>query len=394
MDVPYTEIYQRNYETRKPLILNIGGTGSSKSYSLIQLFLNRLFTCHHRKILIVRKTLPSLRRSTYEDFSEMLDRLNLTSRVTINKTEFLWEYKPLKNKIFFGSLDDPGKWKSTGFNDIWMEEAMDCEYKDYSVLSLYNRSPETDEMPNQFFISENPVDEYHWSKTNIIDVLNKDDFELIHSTYDDNPFYPEAKKKQLEAIAKLDPNFYRIYRRGEWGKLEGLIYTNYDIVTEWPDIDNQYFGLDFGITHPTALVEHIEKNMEVWEKQWFYETGYDNSMLIKWMNENKVPKNKPIYADSEDLNRISELKKAGYWIVPAKKGPGSVKSGIVFCKSIKYHIHENSTDLKRETRSYSWMMRDEKPTDEPKKENDHLMDARRYADTGHLKRAQYSATTM
>ncbi len=388
-DVTYTNVFWKTRSSNKPLIINVGGTGSSKSYSLTQLFvLDRLFSCHKRKMLIVRKTLPSLKKSTYEEALGIIQDMALESFISINKTDMVWEYKPNRNKIFWGSLDDAGKWKSTAFNDIWMEEGMDYEYHDYQVLSLYNRAPATDGLPNQFYISENPVDEFHWTKTQIIDQLPKDSFELIHSTYNDNPYYPEDKKKQLELIALTDPNFYRIYKLGEWGILEGLIYTNYDIVSEFPTEGNFYMGLDFGFNDPTVLVEHCEKDREIWERELFYESGYTNADFIKWLNANEIDKNIPIYADSEDPNRIEEIRREGYNIIPAKKGKDSVLSGINFCKKFKYHIHENSVNIKRENKSYCWQVKNGKLLDIPNQSNDHSMDARRYADVGHLNRQE------
>jgi len=378
----YTEIFEKTRNSKKTLIINTGGTGSSKSYSLIELFIERIFGCNKRKVLIVRKTLPALKKSTLEEFNGILDDTGLINYIYKNKSELTYEYKNRKNKIFFGSVDDPSKWKSGSYNDIWMEEAIDFSWRDYQILSLYNRAPETDGLPNQILLSCNPTDEYHWIKTRLIDVIGTNDYDLIHSTYDDNPFYPESKKKELERLKEQDANFYRIYRLGEWGRLENIIYSNWDM--EWKDVSGEIiYGLDFGYNNPSALVEINIYDNEIYEKEVIYESELDIEQLIELMNEKIKNKNCPIYADPSRPDIIELIYKAGFNI---QKADNSVYEGIVFCKQYKIHLHPESVNDIKETRSYSWKKdKNEKVLDEPVKFQDHIQDARRYAIYSHLK---------
>jgi len=93
----------------KTVIVSRGGARSSKSHSICQLLIERLFGSAPRKILICRKTLPSLRVSTLSLFEEVLESYGLTNRVRVNRGMMNWKFR--NNLIHFGGLDDPEKIK-------------------------------------------------------------------------------------------------------------------------------------------------------------------------------------------------------------------------------------------------------------------------------------------
>ena len=102
--------------------------------------------------------------------------------------------------------------------------------------------------------------------------------------------------------------------------------------------------------------------MRIPEKELIYETGLTNSDLIVRMRELGVDKTKVIYADSSEPQRIEEIKRAGYMIKPVTKGRDSIKMGIDALKRKKRHIHKSSSNLIKETKSYSWQVdKDGKP---------------------------------
>ena len=63
--VEFSNVFRRNYRSRKRVVLNEGGARSSKSYSIAQLFIKKLFDEDKKNFLITRKTLPSLRITSY-----------------------------------------------------------------------------------------------------------------------------------------------------------------------------------------------------------------------------------------------------------------------------------------------------------------------------------------
>lgn len=272
---------------------------------------------------------------------------------------------------------------SSEWNIIWIEEATEFSYDDFKTISLYNRAPSTDGSKNQVFVSFNPIDEHHWLRTKLLldeRTMKINGVEEIHSTFRDNPFLPEDTRRKYENLVNQDLNYYRIYGLGEWGKLDDLIYSNWDIVPFNLDIEGEvFFGLDFGYNDPSALVKIIVKGDDVWEEELLYESGLNNQQLVNKLKE-IIPSRlamRPMYCDSAEPDKIDEIRKAGFNARPANK---SVLDGIDFVKRMKCHVFDNSPDIIKEKRSYSWCKDKEgHPIDKPVDFMDHLMSAERYA---------------
>jgi len=385
VSIQATPVFYRNLNSKAQVVVNRGGAGSSKSYSLCQLFLHKFLTSRKKKLLIVRKTQPSLRISVLALFKQFLREWGVVDVVKEQKRDFNFFYG--NNLIHFGGLDDPEKIKSTDWNMIWMEEATEFAYEDYQVLKLRLRSPIYDEGDiNQLFMTFNPVDAYHWIKTKVVEG-QEESVEEIVSTYHDNPFLSQEYIRTLEELKRQDRNFHRIYAEGDWGRLEHLIYSNYKVIDkdEYPtDPDEIIYGLDFGYNHPTALIEIALKDNIPYERQLIYQTHMTNDMLIRQMNKLGISKTAPIYADSSRPDYIEEICNAGYNFQKGDKK--NILEGIDFIKRLDVRILRESADLISEKQTYSWRVdRRGIMLEEPIKYKDDLMDAERYALYTHLR---------
>ena len=408
VELQATKIFFENLNCKANIVANRGSAGSSKSFSLGQMLGYKFASEKNKAILILRKSLPSLRISTLWMMQDILGRFGIWDRVEFHKNQLNLTFNG--NLIHFGSVDDPQKLKSSEWNYIWFEEATEFSQKDFETVRLYNRRKTYDEHPNQIFMSFNPIDEYHWIKTdlfremdskgNVYDNEGQWFIHEIHSTYKDNPFLPEDYVKQLENLEYQDYNYYRVYALGEWGRVGEVIYNNYSTVSEIPEGGETVYGLDFGFNAPSALIQcKIFKNghssFTVYEKQLIYKNKLTNSQLIQEMNR-VIPEEDrgraPIYADSAEPDRIKEIKNAGLGFV-VKEATKNVKDGIDFVKRLDVKIHELSMDILKEKRGYLWKTKravqgnDLQVLDEPVGLNDHLMDAERYALYSHLKGA-------
>lgn len=271
---------------------------------------------------------------------------------------------------------------SSDWNYIWIEEATEFTWEEYQTIKLRLRAETKDGIPNQMFLSFNPIDERHWIKEKLVEDPTQDTKEIV-SSYRDNPFLPAEYIKDLENLQFQDISFYNVYTLGQWGKLENLIYKNWDICSWWPDksaVDHVFYGLDFGFNDPSALIECRVKGKDCWEKEHLYHTKLTNSDLIQKL-QMLIPEEKRrahvIYADSAEPDRIKEIKDAGFRIKPAIK---RVEDGIDIVKRYSVHILEDSLNLIKEKRAYSWKKdRNGNVTDEPIGIWDHLMSAERYA---------------
>lgn len=379
-EIEYTSVFERNKEATAKVISNRGGSRSSKSYSLAQLLLLRFFQCPGRQILIVRKTLPALRISTYLLVMGLLDKYNLRSLVREEKQGMnLWHNGSL---IHFGGIDDPEKIKSTEWNDIWMEEANEFTYEDFVQLDLRLSAPrfKFPGMRNQLFMSFNPMDENCWIKKRVYDSQARSaDFQDIHSSFMDNPYLDEDYVNSIRNLEHEDRNYYNIFALGFWGKLEHIVYKGWDTIPHMGDGEVELYGVDFGFNAPSVIMKIVVSGWEAMIQEKIYQTGLTNEDLIERL-EDIVPKVRrdkyPVYCDSAEPQRIEEIKRAGFKVKGADK---SVTAGIDTVKRFKLHIVEDSLNTLKEIKGYSYMVgKDEIALDKPIAFNNHAMDAMRY----------------
>jgi phage terminase large subunit len=354
LNLKHNEFFQ---STDRDLLV-YGGAGAGKSYSIAdKLFLQGIINPQERqKIVVVRKTLASLRKTTLdiiERRAEVLkrpfhvDRSAWTGRCG-NQT---WIFTGINNK------EDYQKIKSlTDVNFIWANELTELREDDYRELSLRLRGERsTGKYGYRQLISDfNPIGKTSWIYERFWQRL-QDSARKIRYTVLDNPWADPEYVEQLRKSAADDLNFYKIYFLGEWGELQGVIF-NWDVVP-LPAInfDETFWGGDFGYSiDPAALVKIYRKADEYWLEEKVYETGLTNPALAKRSKEEGVGPYDDTYWDSAEPKSIQELCDNGLNAKPSLKGPDSVRSGIDFLKSKKIHIVEGSPNLAKEQKSFIW----------------------------------------
>jgi len=315
--------------------------------------------------------MPALRATAMKDFFNVLKASGIYKEEWHNKSEHTYKYKPSGSEVDFISVDEPIKVRSRRRNYLWMNEANEFSKEDFEQLNM-----RTDK---QIFMDFNPSHMFHW----IYDDLEpRKDCIVINSTYLDNPFLPKELVKEIEGYKNKDQNYWRIYGLGLKGIAESLIYTHWEYCDDLPESpDKILFGLDFGFNNQTALVKIAVKDKDYYWDEILYEKGMTNIDLIKRLEqlvkEKIISENDIIYADSAEPARIEEIRRHNFNILPCAKV--EIKDGIDKIKSQKFYITKRSINLLKEVKTYSWKMKDNKPLEEPVKENDHLLDAGRYA---------------
>jgi len=364
-----------------------GGSSSSKSHTIAQhLVFEKFCKLCDIGILVLRKTRPAVKDSCWPLIHTYLDQAGVDHKD--NNTELKIRGRA-DNFFSFDGLDNIAKKKSIeGINYIWIEELAGLSSdtriieREYLLLDTINRHKPAEGAINQIFTSFNPEDPYgnEWV-FNATQDGDTADRQLLHINYDENPFLDEDRRKQIEKNAAANEEYNKIYKKGEWATLTGLIYSNWDTVQEMPkEYERKIWGLDFGYVNPTALVELRFIGNEVYEKEWLYQTNLTNPEIIQKLKE-IIDKDsyEEIIADSEDPKTITEIANAGFNIHPCYKGKNSVREGIQAVKALKCHLTADSIHLKEEKRSYMWKMdRVGHSFPEPVKFRNHLMDAERY----------------
>jgi hypothetical protein len=176
-------------------------------------------------------------------------------------------------------LDDPEKIKSMMCSSIWVEEASELNDADFTMLDLRLRGIEEEDRQfgmvsdmdllyyKQMILSFNPVSETLWLKKRFFDTDQDGDTYILHTTYKDNDFVGSKYAAILEKRYKFDENLYRIYVKGEWGRIKtgSEFYFNFKRSDHVRQIDYQYdspihLGFDFNVNpYITALIVQILK---------------------------------------------------------------------------------------------------------------------------------------
>jgi phage terminase large subunit len=367
-----------------------GGRGSGKSFATQLALAYRMFM-KNQVIANTRYVLANAEDSVIPEFLEKLELITPDYEKV-----FEWQHakNEVINKLNKSKMIFRGFKTSTGLNtakikslkglNIWlMEEAEELTEDIFDTMDFSIRAKDTD---NAIILVFNPTTKAHWlyrrffEEQGVPDTFQgrKNNTTYIFTTYLDNK--ENLNKSFLERIEKLKQTNYAKYKHkllGFWlDKVEGLIFDNWEI-SEFVDSKTHLFGLDFGVLDPDALVKVsiFSKYKVIYVKELFYKSNNSTDELAKELGR-LVKKRDLIIADSASPRTIKDLRARGFNIRPTKKFQGSVLYGIRLLKDYRIFVDPASTNLIKELNSYAWLDRKgEIPVDE----NNHLIDALRYA---------------
>jgi phage terminase large subunit len=213
-----------------------------------------------------------------------------------------------------------------------------------------------------------------------------EDYKSFHFTSYDNPFAdPEELAK---AKRELTENRFAQEYLADFRKTEGLVYKEFNrerhLYDKLPNISfvEKYLGIDFGFTNPTGIIyllEDRDKNYYI-DDEW-YKVGQTNEQIIQQAVNFKANR---VYPDPEAPERILEMTNKGLNVMPVVKGKDSVVNGIIkvreLLKQNRLFINKKclNTIWEFETYRYPDKHSESNESEEPIKDNDHLMDALRY----------------
>ena len=360
-----TNVFHKAYNSDTRITCLQGGTRSSKSYSLAQLFIIKCLEDTGKTYTICRKTLPALKATAYRDMIQILKELDLYAEENHNKSEL--SYQLNGNLLEHISVDQPTKIRGRKRHYLWLNEANEFTYEDWQQLIL--RTTE------RIYLDYNPSDPYSW----IYDkVVVRDDCTFIKSTYMANPFLDEDTIAEIERLKDLDPDYWQVYGLGEIGSVQTMIFRKFELVDE---VQGRLvgYGLDFGFTNsPSALVAVYQADDNLYIKEMLYEKRLTNTDLANKLREFRIDRQSEIVGDSAEPKTIEEIYRQGFNIKPAKKGAG-IHLGIDIMRRYKLHITKDSLNAIKEFRSYKWATdKNGDVLNTPVKINDHLIDATRY----------------
>ncbi len=383
-----TPIFERNFDSTAKIVINRGGTRSSKTYSIAQLSALWLMTGtlgEDEYVMsgtwsTVRKYRTTLDNTVIKDFEEIMHTEGWYSQVKHDKTRKTYKYKT--RVVEFIGADDEQKLRGSKRKILYCNEANELGYKE-EFFQLLMRTE------HRIFLDFNPDDEDIWINTELEKrrAADKGDVEVIVSNYRDNTFLSQSLIEEIEYLEDTDPEFWKIYGLGQYGNITGLIYEDVKIIKEVPTNARLIaYGVDFGYTNdPTVVIGVSREGDNVYIQEVEYSTGLTNQDITERITANGLDLRDEYICDSAEPKSIEELYRMGVNAKPAVKGKDSIVHGIQILKRYNLHVTENSLNVRSELRKYKWMVdRTGRSLNKPVNKFNHAMDAIRYVALIHL----------
>lgn len=353
------------YNEGEKLIIQSGGQGSGKTFSIMQLIFIISVKDAARIITVASYALPHLKTGAMAYFEKILIENGFD--ISQVKKESESKFKINKTLIEFIGLESNTARVTGNRRDIlYINEANNKI--PYEVFDLaHSRTHECT------IIDFNPRAEFWFHEKIQKNFAHK----FIKSSFLDNEYLPV---NELENILskKNKPgfeNWWRVYGLGELGQLEGTIFENWHFGKFDESLPFGY-AMDFGVRDPDTLVKCAidHKNKKLYTKLIFEKTGLKTNQLLELIRSFN-PENKLIIADSASPRTILDIADLGVNIIPVKKPPGSILAGIKIMQDFEIIIDEDSPEIAKEFNNYVWL---DKKGEIPIDKKNHKIDPIRY----------------
>ena len=369
-----------------------GSRRSKKSKTMALRTIYRIMKYPESNMLVVRKTYRTLKDSCFTELKWAIKRLQVEHLWQVKESPLEMTYIPTGQKIYFRGLDDPLKVTSIAVEVgvlcwMWIEEAYEITKEDdFNTLAESILGDCPPHLWKQITLTFNPWSDRTWIKARFFDVVDPDVL-AITTNYMCNEWLSPDDRKEFERMKERNPRRYNVAGLGNWGVVDGLIFTKWKeeffSLKDLPKDAQSAFGLDFGYTNdPSALfcgfISLEQRRLYVWDEM--YQKGMSNMAIFKEVSKMGYAK-ELITADCAEPKSIDELKGLGLTrIKGAKKGKDSVNNGIQWIQDLEIIVHPRCSSFMTEISLYQWK-KDKfgKSLNEPEDDDNHLMDAMRYA---------------
>lgn len=362
LEINTTITFEHLLDSKQRVTHHIGGTRSGKSYGIIQYLIFEVLQTP-QTITIVRKTIPSLKKTVMKDFKDIMQGLGLWHDESMNIADRIYTTSN-GGQIQFINTDDPDKLRGLKSDALFIDEANEVDEDAYFQLSIRTTG--------KIILAYNPtISPYHWLR-------QMQDCERFTTSYRNNPYLPKEMIKSIEDLQHKNPKLWKIYGLGEYAANDKAIYQ-FEVVDDF-DAEFVAFGLDWGYGgDELALVAVFKEGDNLYLEELIYEKGMVMKDIADRLEKLGINKSYEIFCDSSEPRSIEELYRYGFNAKPVKKGPDSIRFGISVLQNYKLHILKTSTNLINEMYGYQYSVdKHGYTTDTPESGLDHLLDAARY----------------
>ncbi len=195
-----------------------GGRGGAKSQSIARIFLLEGTEQKH-KFLCAREIQKSIQDSVHSLLKEQIEEMGLQSFYEIQKSTILGRNGT--EFLFAGLRSNIANIKSIpNITKAWIEEAQSASATNIKTLALTVRAPNS-----EIWLSFNPELEDDPVYQEYV-VSPPDDALVIKINYNDNPFFPEVLRKEMESDRRRNPELAKHIWDGQCKKaVEGAIFA-------------------------------------------------------------------------------------------------------------------------------------------------------------------------
>lgn len=333
-----------------------GGRGGGKSYAVATYLLTRAVRAKKR-IVCARQFQNSIKDSSKELIEKRIYDLQLATEFTITDRTIVHNLTG-SDFLFMGLERNIESIRSLeGADIVWIEEARTINARSMEILLPTVRKPGSQLIwtwnPEQ---PTDPVDVYFRGKDGPPprSIVTRID-------YNDNPFFGELPElnAEMEVLKRGNQARYRHVWLGEYDtRYESKVFP--DARTDRVEVPGNCpprYGMDFGFgSDPSFVVKLyvIEKTKQVYIAA--EACGRVPMDQLPGMVRGIVHDDGDIVkADSSQPGTIEFMQARGLNVVGARKGQGSVRSGINFLQGYDIVIDPDCEQAREEFRLYSWM---------------------------------------
>jgi len=369
-DLTTTTLFRQNYLSTAHVVVNQGGTNSGKTYAILQVLFYLACAEPGSVITIVAQDIPNLKAGALRDALSIYNQSPLLRKwvKNYNRSDRVFEFAN-GSLMEFNSYHDAQDAKSGKRDYLFINEANGVSWPVYTELALRTKK--------RVYIDYNPNVAF-WPHDNLI---GKTSVQLIISDHRHNPFCGDDIRKRIENLREENFELWKVYARGLTGKVAGLVLSNWHVCEEIPPMAKRLAcGLDFGFTNDhTGCLEVFMQDGQLWVNELFYERGLTNPDISQKLTDSDVKKQTTIIGDSAEPKSIEELRRMGWNVIPAMKGPDSVNLSIDILKRYRINITRSSVNLINELGRYKWQNdKNGRTLNSPVDGFDHLIDPLRY----------------
>lgn len=382
-----------------------GGRGGAKSNFFGGLLIDDCIREPIRAVC-VREIQKSLEQSVKRLLEDTIEMYGVGHLFNIKKS---WIETPHDGVIIFQGMRDQSadSIKSLeGYNRAWVEEAQSLSLRSLDLLRPTLRKEDS-----EIWFSWNP--RYPNDPVEVLFQQLKaqggNDFILIETSYNDNPWFPDVLRREMEFDRSRDIEKYNHIWLGDFERnSEKRVFKNWTVQEfESPDDAAYLLGADWGFSvDPSTMTRVRADDKKLYIDHEAYMIGCEIDLLpdlfdglvcgcriddgprkpCRKKDKHGWAREWPSRADSARPETISYLNKHGYpRMVSATKGPNSVKEGVIFLQGYDIIIHPRCTHTIDEFTHYSYKTKLDAQTGKEavlpilEDKKNHIIDPVRYA---------------